>query len=225
MRPTSVQKWQKGDARVALLDATASLLSERSDLNASLTEIAARSGLNSALIKYYFGNKGGLFLAMLERDAERSMADLASLTAMDISAERKLRTHISGIINTYYRSPYMNRLINYMIVQGDAKTADRVAKIFVEPMIAAYRAIVQQGVAEGAFRPVDPGMLYYSVVGACEHIFYAAYAIPTILGKPKLTEETKQAYVEHVVALCFGGILAERPASNEFRKVVSQGIE
>ena len=209
MRITSVQRGQKGDSRIVLLDATASLLSERSDLNASLTDIATRSGLNSALIKYYFGSKDGLFLAVLERDAERSMADLASLMAMDISAERKLRTHISGIINTYYRSPYVNRLINYMIVQGEPKSAERVAKIFVEPMIAAYRAIVQQGVAEGAFRPIDPGMLYYSVVGACEHIFYAAYAIPTILGKPELTEETKQAYIQHVVDLCFGGILSE----------------
>ena len=209
MRINSVQRGQKGDSRIVLLDATASLLSERSDLNASLTDIATRSGLNSALIKYYFGSKDGLFLAVLERDAERSMADLASLMVMDISAERKLRTHISGIINTYYRSPYVNRLINYMIVQGEPKSAERVAKIFVEPMIAAYRAIVQQGVAEGAFRPIDPGMLYYSVVGACEHIFYAAYAIPTILGKPKLTEETKQTYIQHVVDLCFGGILSE----------------
>ncbi|CAN5258245.1 TetR family transcriptional regulator [soil metagenome] len=209
MRMNSVQRGQKGDSRVVLLDATASLLSERSDLNASLTDIATRSGLNSALIKYYFGSKDGLFLAVLERDAERSMADLASLMAMDISAERKLRTHISGIINTYYRSPYVNRLINYMIVQGEPKSAERVAEIFVEPMIAAYRSIVRQGVEEGAFRPIDPGMLYYSVVGACEHIFYAAYAIPTILGKAELTEETKQAYIQHVVDLCFGGILSE----------------
>lgn len=208
-RLSSAQKGPKGDSRTVLLDATASLLSERSDLNASLTDIATRSGLNSALIKYYFGSKDGLFLAVLERDAERSMANLASLVAMDISAERKLRTHISGIINTYYRSPYLNRLINYMIVQGEPKSAERVAKIFVEPLVAAYRAIVQQGVAEGAFRPVDPGMLYYSVVGACEHIFYASYAIPTILGKSELTEETKQQYVQHVVDLCFGGVLSE----------------
>ncbi len=208
-RVNSLPKGQKGDSRTVLLEATASLLSERSNLNASLTEIATRSGLNSALIKYYFGSKDGLFLAVLERDAERSMTDLASLVAMDIPADRKLRTHIAGIINTYYRSPYINRLINYMIVQGEPKSSERVAKIFVEPMVAAYRAIIQQGVAEGVFRPVDPGMLYYSVVGACEHIFYATYAIPTILGKSGLTEETKQQYIQHVVDVCFGGILSE----------------
>lgn len=199
---------ERRDSRAILFDATAALLSERSTIEVSLSEIAQRSGLNSALIKYYFGSKEGLLLALLERVAERSMADLSSLVAMDISAEQKLRIHIGGIINTYYRSPYVNRLINYMIVRGDKASSEKVAKIFVEPMVAAYRAIVDQGVADGAFRPMDPGMLYYSVVGACEHIFYAGYSLPTTLGLSELTEQVRQKYVQHVLDLVFHGVLA-----------------
>lgn len=207
---------ERRDSRSILFDATAALLSERSTIEVSLSEIAQRSGLNSALIRYYFGGKEGLLLALLERVAERAMADLADLVSLDISAERKLRIHIGGIINTYYRSPYVNRLINYMIVQGDKASSERVAKIFVEPMIAAYRAIVDQGVAEGAFRPLDPGMLYYSVVGACEHIFYAGYSLPTTLGMSELTEEVRQQYVRHVCDLVFHGVLAH-PAGEAAR--------
>jgi len=207
---------ERRDSRSILFDATAALLSERSTIEVSLSEIAQRSGLNSALIKYYFGGKEGLLLALLERVAERAMADLANLVGLDISAEQKLRIHIGGIINTYYRSPYVNRLINYMIVQGDKASSQRVAAIFVEPMIAAYRAIVDQGVAEGAFRPLDPGMLYYSVVGACEHIFYAGYSLPTTLGMSELTEELRQQYVRHVCDLVFHGVLA-RPAGEAVR--------
>lgn len=199
---------ERRDSRAILFDATAALLSERSTIEVSLSEIAQRSGLNSALIKYYFGSKQGLLLALLARVAERSMADLASLVEMDISAEQKLRIHISGIISTYYRSPYINRLINYMIVQGDKASSEQVAKIFVEPMIAAYRAIVAQGVADGTFRALDPGMLYYSVVGACEHIFYAGYSLPTTLGLTELTDALKQEYVQHVLDLVFHGVLA-----------------
>lgn len=199
---------ERRDSRSILLDATAAVLSERSNIDVSLSEIAQRSGLNSALIKYYFGSKDGLLLALLERMAEKSMADLGSLVRMDIAAEQKLRIHISGIINTYYRSPYINRLINYMIAQGDRSSSERVAKIFVEPMVAAYRAIVDQGVAEKAFRDLDPGLLYYSVVGACEHIFYAGYSLPTTMNTSELTEAIKQRYVQHVLDLCFHGVLA-----------------
>lgn len=204
---------ERRDSRAVLFDATAALLSERSTIEVSLSEIAQRSGLNSALIKYYFGGKEGLLLALLERVAERSMADLANLVDMDIPAEQKLRIHVSGIINTYYRSPYLNRLINYMIARGDAASSQRVVKIFVEPMIAAYRAIVAQGVAEEAFRPMDPGMLYYSVVGACEHIFYAGYSLPTTLGLSALTEDVRQQYVQHVLDLVFRGVVARPKAT------------
>lgn len=204
---------ERRDSRTILFDATAALLSERSTIEVSLSEIAQRSGLNSALIKYYFGGKEGLLLALLERVAERSMADLASLVEMDIPAEQKLRIHIGGIINTYYRSPYLNRLINYMIARGDTASSQRVVKIFVEPMIAAYRAIVAQGVAAGTFRPMDPGMLYYSVVGACEHIFYAGYSLPTTLGLAALTEQVRQQYVQHVLDLVFQGVLAHPNAA------------
>jgi AcrR family transcriptional regulator len=208
-KKAAARRAEKRDSRGALLDATSDLLSERASLEISLSDIAARSGLNSALIKYYFGSKEGLLLAVLERDAERSMAALQSLVEMPMSAAQKLRIHISGIINTYYRAPYLNRLITHMVAQGEPSSAKRVVELFVEPMIAAYRAIVRQGVEEGVFRPVDPGLLYYSVVGASEHIFYASYALPTIMGAAQLTEETKQHYVRHVVDLCLGGILLD----------------
>lgn len=206
---TKPEKLDRPESRTLLLNATAELLSEKSIPDTSLSEIALRSGLNSALIRYYFGSKEGLYLAVLERDAERSMAALAELVEMPISAEQKLKIHIKGIINTYYRSPYINRLINYMIVQGQPNSATRVAEIFVEPMIEAYRRIVDQGVREGSFRPTDPGMLYYSMVGACEHIFYASYAIPTALSVGRLNEETKQRYAQHVIDLCLSGIAAK----------------
>lgn len=204
---------ERRDSKAILLDAAAAVLSERSNIDVSLSEIAQRSGLNSALIKYYFGSKDGLLLALLERMAEKSMADLSSLVKMDISAEQKLRIHISGIINTYYRSPYINRLINYMIAQGDRTSSERVAKMFVEPMVAAYRSIVAQGVADGAFKDLDSGMLYYSVVGACEHIFYAGYSLPTTMGAVELTEDIKQRYIQHVLDLCFYGVLARSTAA------------
>lgn len=206
----STQRAKRGEARTALLNATAALLSERPGLDVSLSEIALRSGHNSSLIKYYFGSKEGLLMAILERDAERSMADFENLVRLPVSAEQKMRIHINGIINAYYLSPYLNRLINHLIVHGLNHSAERVAKIFVEPMVAAYRTIVAQGVAEGLFQPVDPGLLYYSVVGACEHIFYAAYALPTTLGITQLDGATKQRYVQHVADLCLGGILVPK---------------
>ena len=52
-----------------LLVAAGELMIERNSVEISLADIAQKSGVNAALVKYHFGNKDGLLLALLERDA------------------------------------------------------------------------------------------------------------------------------------------------------------
>lgn len=189
-----------------LLDATAALLSQRSTFDVSLSEIAKRSGLNSALIKYYFGNKEGLFLALLERHARQEMDALKHLVEMPISADEKLKIHISGIINAYHRSPYLNRLIHFMIESAQPTSSGRVIEMFIKPMISVYESIINQGVTEGIFRRVDPALLYYSLVGSCDHIFHATYTIEPILHVARITDDLKRRYVAHVREIVLRGL-------------------
>ena len=195
-------------SREQLVDATAALLSERSSLDVSLSEIATRSGLNSALIKYYFGNKEGLLLALLERDAATAMAALRHLVALDLPPEQKLRIHIGEVINTFFRYPYLNRLIHFLIEDVETEASGRVRDAFVSPILAAYDAIIDQGVRSGVFRRVDPEMLYHSLVGACEHLFVGSSSATDGNGAPRTTEALKERYIAYITDLFLRGIAA-----------------
>lgn len=201
---------RRGDERTAsaaaLLNATAELLSEATNIDVSLNEISQRASVNSAMIKYYFGNKEGLLLALLERDAETAMASLKALSDMEIPAQKKLKIHINGIINAYYKSPYINRLIHYMVESGSPEASRRVTQIFIEPMIDVYRDMVAQGVREGVLKDVDPGLLYYCLVGAADHIFHAGYSVPATLGIERLDDGIKQRYAELVCDIYLRGL-------------------
>jgi len=202
----AARREERSASAEALLNATAQLLSEATTIDVSLNEISQRASVNSAMIKYYFGNKEGLLLALLERDAETAMTALKALSEMDIPAQKKLKIHINGIINAYYRSPYINRLIHYMVESGSPAASRRVAQIFIEPMIDAYRDIVAQGVREGVLKDVDPGLLYYCLVGAADHIFHAGYSVPSTLGVDRLDDGIKQKYAELICDIYLRGL-------------------
>lgn len=126
------------ESAIQFMDATAELLSTRSPAEVSLSDISKRAGLNSELIRYYFGSKEGLLMAVFERDADHAMLGLSHLMEMPLSAEKKLKIHISGIANAHFRSPYMYRLIRHMTQNKSSPSSNRVNKIYVEPMIEAY---------------------------------------------------------------------------------------
>ena len=134
------------------------------------------------------------------------MASLKALSDMDMPAQKKLKIHINGIINAYYKSPYINRLIHYMVESGSPEASRRVAQIFIEPMIEVYRDMVAQGVREGVLKDVDPGLLYYCLVGAADHIFHAGYSVPATLGIERLDDGIKQRYAELVCDIYLRGL-------------------
>ena len=79
------------DVRTRLLDAARDLVAERGWSAATSRALADRAGANLALINYYFGSKGDLLLAALDRSMT-SMADAAAvdggLTALLEDARR-----------------------------------------------------------------------------------------------------------------------------------------
>jgi AcrR family transcriptional regulator len=192
-------------ARERLLEAAAALIIETHSIEISLAEIAAKAGLNSALVKYYFGSKTGLLLALLQRDAARALTVMTDLLGMHVSAGQKMRLHLRGIMNTYRRSPYLNRLLHAMLRGPDDKVSDEVHRLLVQPVFDCQRHILDEGAASGEFRRVDHRLFYLSAVGACDQFMQTDSVL--LLEQDGIKLDTfRDQYINHVVEMVMASL-------------------
>src|SRR6059058_6287837 len=192
-----------------LLVAASELMIERSSIDVSLSDIAQKSGVNAALVKYHFGNKDGLLLALLARDAATEITQIEYLLAQPIRPSAKLKLHIAGIIRAYHQFPYMNRLIHYLLHESSAEAADEVSKFFVAPLLDFQRRLLAEGIEAREFREIDPVLFYTSLIGACDHLFFGRQAMSRASGVGPVTEDVCRQYIKHMETLICGGILTQ----------------
>ncbi len=183
------------------------MMIERGSIEVSLSEIAQRSQLNSALVKYYFGSKNGMMMAVLEDVLGRALEQMAGLLSMQLNPVDKLKLHIKGIITIYFRYPFINRLIHALFQEPEL--AKQVAERINKPLANTQKQLLEQGVRDGVFRPIDPMLFYFIVLGACDHLFFGQQILLHAFGVQRIDDELRRSYTNTLLDLILGGILVK----------------
>lgn len=197
-------------ARELLLQTASDIMREGDIVDISLSELSLRSGLNSALVKYYFGNKAGLMHALLDRDMADIVSSVDALIAKDMAPEARLRRHIGAVVDTFYKTPYLNRLLMRLVRESDDDEAQRIADSYLAPLHRAYDKLISDGVKIGVFRPINPQLFYFTLTGAADRFFSARLVLKHCFNTDTLTDELRDAYREHCIDFIMAGILAPK---------------
>ena len=195
-------------ARELLLQTASDIMREGDIVDISLSELSLRSGLNSALVKYYFGNKAGLMRALLDRDMADIVKAVDALMAKDMAPEQRLRRHIGAVVDTYFKTPYLNRLLMRLVRESDPDEAHRIADSYLTPLSRAYDRLIKDGVKQGVFRNVNPQLFYFTATGAADRFFSTRLVLKHCFDTDTLTEDLRDAYRAHCIDFIMAGILA-----------------
>ena len=209
--PTTTKAKRRGKGEQGtkdlLLDTAAAIMSEQGRIDVTLSELGERSGMNTALVRYYFGNKSGMMMALTERTLlNQAMSQLDRVLALDIPADEKLALHIKGTINTYFDYPFVNRLMHSLGTIDDGKYEKEIANKFARPIMEFQRKVLKEGEAQGIFRKVDPKLLSFHIAGACDYLFHNLAYLNELHGIDEVSEEIKESYGEQVSSIIIQGI-------------------
>ena len=156
MAATPKAKDKDAGARERLMEATAQIMRDEGYAAATSRRVAARAGVRSALVYYYFPTMDDLFLAVLRSGSEASLAKMRQT----LTAEEPLRALWEINTDSRWSGLYTEfvALANHRKVIGaELKAyAERVRDIETAAATVALRA---RGVDLGEFPPVAISML------------------------------------------------------------------
>jgi AcrR family transcriptional regulator len=171
--------------RAAILAAATEEFTAHGLNGARVDEIAKRSGVNKRMIYYYFGDKNGLYLAVLEEiyaDIRNAEIRLHLADRDPVDAMREL---VAFTWNYFIEHPEFLSLLGTENLHRarHLKTSKKIRELH-SPLIGIISSVLTRGQKAKVFRPgVDPVQLYIDI--AALGFFYMSnrFTLSTIFGR------------------------------------------
>ena len=156
------------DRRTEILKSAAAAFRRRGYHGASVDEIASALEMTKGNLYYYFKNKEEILFACHEYSLDKLLALMDAVQAEQTTPEAKLRKLMLAFVHIILDD-----------LHGTALTLDpeALSPPLLKRVIAkrdqfdhGIRAIIQQGIDQGQFRPGDPKMIEFAMMGAVNWI-------------------------------------------------------
>ncbi len=148
-----------------ILDAAAAVFAEHGFGGARVEAIAARAGVNKAMLYYHVGDKAELYAAVLTRNLERAHRRLQAAAAQQGTARQRLHGVILALAQLVEEIPHHPRIMLREIASGADHLPDRVVAR-MRDILALVGALLREGAASGELRPADPLLTHLLILGA-----------------------------------------------------------
>lgn len=160
-------------SRAAILQAAVAVFSEAGYGGARTDAIAEQAGVNKALLYYYFKSKAGLYAAILEDQLREFSRRATEALSAEGTSTTKLLRYVGAHFDFISERPYYPRLIQRLMMTG-GKPLERLARDFFVPLNRKLGAVVELGVREGEFRPLDTRHAVLSLAAVIVFYFISA---------------------------------------------------
>ncbi len=195
------------EARAKIAAAAQELFAARGFDGTAIRDIAGKAGVNGAMIHYYFGNKEGLYLALLEDAASRVRALLIETTAGSGSTREKLARFVDAYAAYMLSQPNLARILYREMLTG-ARHIKQIAQQYAVTNFTMLRTMIAEGVKRGELRNIDADLAPISLMGMVVIFQFLRPIISVALGKTEYNERFVNRVAAHTIDLFLFGAVA-----------------
>ena len=192
--------------RAAILEAATAEFTANGLNGARVDEIARRSGVNKRMIYYYFGDKDGLYLAVLEATYAAIRTAEIGLQLADRDPVDGMRELIQFTWNYFLQHPeFLSLLATENLHRARFLKQSRQIRDLHSPLIEMISGLLERGARQKVFRTgVDPVQLYITI--AALGFFYLAnrHTLSTIFDRDLVSAENRAARGHHIADVVLG---------------------
>ena len=195
------------DVRAALLSAARERFLERSYREVSVRELAAAAGVNPAMVGYYFGDKQGLYAAMLQEVMGPLAGRIEAMLATPGDQDPDLPGFLRAYMQTAAAHPWLPRLILRDVLSPGGAFRERFIEQFAGRLAPKVAALAGRHGAGRPGRPLDPRLTVVSMLSLGLWPFLAMPLLERALGLTP-DEQGVERLIEHTVRFFRAGLSA-----------------
>ena len=205
----------KGVAReTQILNAATDVFLEKGKDGATMQDIAARAGVNKALLHYYFRSKDRLYEKVFARQVDEFFGRFAELIPQTDDIREFLESFVSNYIDRLVAHPQLPGFMLWEIKQGGATAGKLIRKKVFRGRKSGtpLDSVIQKAVRDGTIRPVDPANFILNLISMCIFPVVGRPVIEKILPEVRITSpEFLEKRKKEILALVWNGIRADAP--------------
>jgi len=158
---------KKRDATLSkqlILDNAKLLFSQKGFQASSMDELAKMTGLNKAMIFYYFKNKQGLYEAVIAEILNEMYQEINEKNRLNLTPTKQLESFIKTYANYACSHPYFPALLLKELSSSGAKIPQHLF-FAMRKLYSLFSNIIKSGEKDREFRGVIPIVLYFMIIG------------------------------------------------------------
>lgn len=203
-------------ARELILDAAESLFAQRGLEATTIKQIGVASGLNPALLYYYFEDKEKLFHAVLERVLHHLIERGSAALAESADPRDAIRALAAAQVEFILGHPNLIKLVMRELLDHDARHAQ---PMLLKVSVGVFQKLcdtIRRGQVMGLFRPeLEPR---FAAVSTISQVVYFSVARPAVgiffgVGPSGVSDDTVRAFGRHAGDFAVRALSASEPSA------------